>query len=83
MQGEAKIVEEAAEKVYQVQQDGEVDDLSGRVRGTVTLINKLTRNQRLVATTRLLAADGRLYRLDEAVNIPAGGEPKRQFTPMN
>lgn len=74
VRGEAKIVEQVAEKIYQVETDGEVDDLSGRVRGTVTLINKLNRNQRLVATTRLLAADGRLYRLDEAVNIPAGGE---------
>ncbi|MGI5827086.1 MAG: hypothetical protein ACOX6C_01410 [Patescibacteria group bacterium] len=74
VRGEAKIVEQVAEKIYQVETDDEVDDLSGRVRGTVTLINKLNRNQRLVATTRLLAADGRLYRLDEAVNIPAGGE---------
>ncbi len=74
VRGEAKIVEQVAEKIYQVETDGEVDDLSGRVRGTVTLVNKLNRNQRLVATTRLLTADGRLYRLDEAVNIPAGGE---------
>ncbi|MDD4466794.1 MAG: hypothetical protein PHN91_03285 [Patescibacteria group bacterium] len=74
VRGEAKIVEEEAEKVYQVEKGNEVDDLSGRVRGSVTLINKLARNQRLVATTRLLTADGRLYRLDEAVNIPAGGQ---------
>ena len=74
VRGEAKMVEEEAEKVYQVEKENEIDDQSGRVRGTVTLINKLTRNQRLVATTRLLTADGRLYRLDEAVNIPAGGQ---------
>jgi hypothetical protein len=41
--------------------------------GTVTIINNYTKNQPLVATTRLLTPDSRLYRIDETVNVPAGG----------
>ncbi len=42
-------------------------------RGTVKIINNYSRAQPLVRTTRLLTADGKLYRIDKAVNVPAGG----------
>jgi len=44
------------------------------VSGQMILYNKYIKNQPLVATTRLLAADGKLFRLKNSVNIPAGGQ---------
>ena len=42
--------------------------------GQVRLINNSSKNQALVATTRLLSPDNKLFRIKNAVNIPAGGE---------
>lgn len=42
-------------------------------RGTVKIINTYSRAQTLVRTTRLLTADNKLFRIDKAVNVPAGG----------
>lgn len=42
--------------------------------GKVTIINSYNKNQMLVATTRLLAATGEMFRLKNTVNAPAGGE---------
>lgn len=41
--------------------------------GRVKLINNYSKPQPLVATTRLLSDDGRLYRLSKNVTVPAGG----------
>lgn len=41
--------------------------------GTAKLINNYEKNQPLVATTRLLSADGKLFRIKNTVNVPAGG----------
>lgn len=41
--------------------------------GQVKITNNYDKNQPLVATTRLLAADGTLFRLTNTVNVPAGG----------
>lgn len=46
----------------------------GKASGMVTLINKSTRPQALVATTRLLSDSGVLFRLAKAVTVPAKGE---------
>lgn len=40
--------------------------------GTVTLYNNYTKDQPLVATTRLLSPDGQLFRLKNRVLVPAG-----------
>jgi len=45
-----------------------------RARGTVRIINKYSRPQPLVRTTRLLTADGKLFRIDDSITVPAGGE---------
>jgi hypothetical protein len=72
--GELKIIEVEAEKKYQISAEEVVGDYSGsEVTGKVTLINNYTKAQPLVATTRLLSSDGKLFRLTNAVNIPAGG----------
>ena len=68
--GEVKIIDVTAEKIYQT--SGE-EVLSEDVTGQVTLINKYNKAQPLVINTRLLSPDGKLFRLKEAVNIPAGG----------
>ena len=43
------------------------------VTGKVKIINNYTKNQPLVATTRLLTPDNKLYRIEKTVNVPAGG----------
>lgn len=48
--------------------------LGEAIIGQVRLINNSTKNQALVATTRLLSPDNKLFRIKNAVNIPAGGE---------
>jgi hypothetical protein len=46
------------------------EEIAGRVR----IINNYNKSQALVATTRLLSPDGKLFRIKNAVNVPAGGE---------
>lgn len=42
--------------------------------GTVTIVNNYSKDQPLVASTRLLTPDGQLLRLRQTVNVPAGGQ---------
>ncbi|MBU1145945.1 hypothetical protein KKD80_00125 [Patescibacteria group bacterium] len=46
----------------------------GEVGGTVTIFNNYSKDQPLVATTRLLSSEGILYRLKDRVNVPAGSK---------
>jgi|FLOH01.1.fsa_nt_gi hypothetical protein len=46
---------------------------SSKAMGEVTLINNYTKDQTLVATTRLLTANNKLFRLLDDVTVPAGG----------
>ncbi len=46
----------------------------GVAEGRVRIINKHTRNQPLVKTTRFLSPEGLLFRLKKYVVVPAGGE---------
>lgn len=50
------------------------DALGQEVTGKVTLVNNYIKDQPLVATTRLLSGDNKLFRLKNAVTIPAGGK---------
>lgn len=43
------------------------------VTGKVILYNNYTKNQPLVASTRLLSPEGKLFRIKSTVNVPAGG----------
>ena len=43
------------------------------VVGSVTIVNNYSKDQALVATTRLLSPDDKLYRIKNSVNVPAGG----------
>lgn len=42
-------------------------------RGKVTIVNNYSKDQTLVKTTRLLAPDNKLYRIDKTVVVPTGG----------
>lgn len=42
--------------------------------GEITIINNYSKNQPLIATTRFLTPNGKLYRLVSGVTIPAGGK---------
>ena len=46
----------------------------GIARGNVRIVNQYSKPQTLVRTTRLLTADGKLFRIDRKVTVPAGGE---------
>lgn len=48
-------------------------DTGGEIVGRVKIINNYSKNQPLVATTRLLSSDDKLFRIKETVNVPAGG----------
>jgi len=50
-----------------------VEVIGQEVIGKVTIINKYNKNQPLVATTRLLSSDNKLFRIKETVNVPVGG----------
>ncbi|MFA6305035.1 MAG: hypothetical protein WCV73_00860 [Patescibacteria group bacterium] len=63
------VVEES--KTYPAQISTIATDKAG---GEVTLINNYSKNQTLIATTRLLSPDNKLYRLTETVVVPAGGK---------
>jgi hypothetical protein len=52
---------------------GEGKKVTGVSEGTVRISNRNSTAQPLVVKTRLLAADGRLYRIDDSVTVPAGG----------
>lgn len=47
--------------------------LGQEIIGKVTIINNYSQDKTLVATTRLLSPDGKLFRIKNQVEIPAGG----------
>lgn len=48
-------------------------NLGGEIVGKVKIINQYSKNQPLVATTRLVTSDDKLFRVKNTVNVPAGG----------
>ena len=48
--------------------------LGEELSGKVVIINNYIKGQQLIATTRLLSSDNKLFRIKESVNIPAGGK---------
>ncbi len=60
----------SSEKVYETSGEEKIGE---EVVGEVIIYNNYSRNQPLIATTRLLTPDQKLYRISEDVNVPAGG----------
>lgn len=54
--------------------------VEGKSTGMVTIYNKRSTPQPLVATTRFLSAEGVLFRLNEGVSVPANGEVTAKMT---
>jgi len=50
--------------------------IGDEVYGQVTIINNSAKSQALVATTRILSPDNKLFRVKEGITVPAGGEVK-------
>jgi hypothetical protein len=69
--GTVRVIEATAQKNYAAtgQEFGDEE-----ISGAVKVINNYNKSQALVATTRLLSPDNKLFRLKNAVNIPAGGQ---------
>jgi hypothetical protein len=78
-------IQEAGNKVFGLVEKSEVakeknyetsgkEKIGEEVIGQVTIINNYSKNQPLVASTRLISADGKLFRLKKTVNAPAGGK---------
>jgi hypothetical protein len=70
----AGVVKKASMELTESYQTSGEDVIGEEVVGEVIIYNYYTKNQPLVATTRLMSPDGRVYRIEETVNIPAGGE---------
>jgi hypothetical protein len=47
--------------------------LGQEITGKVSIINNYNQSKTLIATTRLLSPDGKLFRIKDKVDIPAGG----------
>jgi hypothetical protein len=55
------------------------EKIGEEVTGKVLIINNYTKNQPLVATTRLLSADGKMFRIKNTINVPAGGSQEAEI----
>lgn len=66
--------ETAAEAVPKPVEAAKLPDNQVRARGKVRIINKYSKTQPLVRTTRLLTPDNKLYRIDQTITVPPGGE---------
>ncbi len=53
--------------------------LGKEVVGKIEITNNYIKNQPLVASTRLLSSDGKLFRLKNTINIPAGGSVEAEI----
>ncbi|MDD2680825.1 MAG: hypothetical protein PHE20_01835 [Patescibacteria group bacterium] len=71
--GQLRSLPLSAEKVYEA--SGE-EILGEEIAGEVTLYNEYNKDQPLVIKTRLLSPDNKLFRIKEAVTVPAGGSVK-------
>jgi len=71
--GQLRSIPLNVEKVYEA--SGE-EVLGEEIVGEVTLHNEYNKDQPLVVKTRLLSPDNKLFRIKEAVTIPAGGSVK-------
>jgi hypothetical protein len=74
---QGRVVEGIFEKIQEFSvKETQSTPLDTVVQGTVKIVNNYSKSQTLVATTRLLAADGRLYRIDKTVTVG----PKQSVT---
>ncbi|MDO8601999.1 MAG: baseplate J/gp47 family protein, partial [bacterium] len=68
--GQELTVQKEAQGTYELSVTKEV---AQKATGTITVTNKSGASQRLVATTRFESPDGKIFRIPETINVPAGG----------
>ncbi|MBU0648878.1 baseplate J/gp47 family protein [Patescibacteria group bacterium] len=73
-QVEGRVFERIFEKTQQFEASGGEKTVQAKAGGEVRIINNYSKDQPLVATTRLLSEQGVLFRVDESVVAPAGSE---------
>lgn len=72
-----RVVEGTFDKIQEFSvQPGDGQTATGPAKGTVKIINNYSRPQTLIAKTRLLTSDGKLYRIDKTVEVA----PKQSVT---
>lgn len=71
---DGKIFETTKEIIQEFETTVVSDGEPAKAGGAVTLINKSSRSQPLVATTRLLSKEGVLFRMVSGATVPANGE---------
>ncbi|MDO9399580.1 MAG: hypothetical protein Q7T79_02770 [bacterium] len=69
-------VEVAESKTYQASKK---EVLGQEVVGKIIIINDYNKNQPLMATTRLLSSDNKLFRIKNTVIVPAGGQVEAEI----
>lgn len=60
-------------ETFEASSEETIEEL-GVARGEIVIKNTSSRAQPLIATTRFLSDDGALFRLEDGVTVPAGGE---------
>lgn len=75
---------EGVVKELEIEQTGEyaasgTEVIGKEVTGKVTIFNNYERSQQLVATTRFLSPDNKLFRLKDTVTVPAGGQVEAEI----
>ena len=75
----AKTIEVTKDVSRQITSTGRSEG-GDKASGDITVVNTLPRNQSLVARTRFQAPDGRIYRADSGVVVPAGGKTTAHVT---
>jgi hypothetical protein len=69
--GEVKQAEIEQSKIYAA---SGIETVGEEVTGKITVINDYNRSQQLVAATRFLSPDNKLFRLKNTITVPAGGQ---------
>ncbi|MCK5320726.1 hypothetical protein KAJ61_05060 [Candidatus Parcubacteria bacterium] len=67
------IVKDIVIEVEKEFESGGTEVIGKEVVGDVIIYNNYAKNQPLVANTRLITQDGKLFRIKNTINVPAGG----------
>ncbi len=73
-------VEAKEYEVVPVNPSADIPRVPTKTTGKVKIINNYSKEQPLIATTRLLTSDNKLYRINKNVNVPAGGSVEVEIT---
>lgn len=71
----AKVIDVTKESSKEVAATGK-QDAGEKAKGEITIVNTLSKNQPLVTNTRFQAPDGRIFRIQSGVTVPAGDQVK-------